>query len=311
MVSSSTVPLILSGYPCSDQNARNIAIAANNPLSGAVNTTAYIPFPMQAVIQRQPLTRFLATEAPIAEKSIDTPPIDQVPSAEARERVPTIRKALPNPQQGKSPKLRFPRSVQALYLQPLRCEAEYGIPSCDLQLRSFSIRNLEFFVDFALRAAYYLKLPAFGPVPLPRITERWTVPRSSFIFKKSQENFERITLRRLIQIRDGNPETVQLWLAFLQKHAYYGIGMKANIWDFGKLGVGKSMDAISEDALGAIEPKWEQLSQLRSLDTVEKVEEFLATSRFVTDSGKRAEGQRRFVKEQFKREKIMKRKEAE
>ncbi|KAF4911634.1 37S ribosomal protein S10 [Colletotrichum viniferum] len=264
----------------------------------------------QAVVQRQPLKRFLATGAPIAEESIDTP-IDQIPSAEARERVSTTRKALPNPQQGKSPKLRFPRSVQALYLQPLRCEAEYGIPSCDLQLRSFSIRNLEFFVDFALRAAYYLKLPAFGPVPLPRITERWTVPRSSFIFKKSQENFERITLRRLIQIRDGNPETVQLWLAFLQKHAYYGIGMKANIWDFGKLDEGKSMDSISEHALGAIEPKWEQLSQLRSLDTVEKVEEFLATSRFNTDSGKRAEGQRRFVKEQFKREKMMKRKEAE
>lgn len=136
----------------------------------------------------------------------------------------------------KADDVRFPRSVQALYLQPLRREAEYGIPSCDLQLRSFSLRNLEFFVDFALRAAYYLKLPAFGPVPLPRITERWTVPRSSFIFKKSQENFERITLRRLIQIRDGNPETVQLWLAFLQKHAYYGIGMKANVWDFGRLG---------------------------------------------------------------------------
>lgn len=95
--------------------------------------------------------------------------------------------------------------------------------------------NLEFFADFALRAAYYLGLPAFGPVPLPRIVQRWTVPRSHFIFKKSQENFERVTLRRLIQIRDGNPESVQLWLAFLQKHAYYGIGMKANVWEFSKL----------------------------------------------------------------------------
>ncbi|KAM0275838.1 hypothetical protein ACHAQH_007348 [Verticillium albo-atrum] len=131
--------------------------------------------------------------------------------------------------------IRFPRSVQALYLKPLRREAEFGIPSCDLQLRSYSIRNLEFFCDFALRAAYYLNLPAFGAVPLPRITERWTVPKSSFVFKKSQENFERITLRRLIQIRDGNPETVQLWLAFLQKHAYYGIGMKANVWEFSPL----------------------------------------------------------------------------
>lgn len=134
------------------------------------------------------------------------------------------------------PELRFPRSVQALYLKPLKREAEFGIPSCDLQLRSYSLRNLEFFADFALRAAYYLKLPAYGPVPLPRITERWTVPRSSFIFKKSQENFERVTVRRLIQIRDGHPETVQLWLAFLQKHAYYGIGMKANVWEFSSIG---------------------------------------------------------------------------
>jgi ribosomal protein S10 len=131
----------------------------------------------------------------------------------------------------------MPRALEALYLKPLRREAEFGVPSCDLQLRSYSVRNLEFFCDFALRAAYYLGLPAFGPVPLPRMTKRWTVPKSTFIFKKSQENFERITLRRLIQIRDGHPETVQVWLAFLQKHAYYGIGMKANVWEFSKLGM--------------------------------------------------------------------------
>jgi ribosomal protein S10 len=103
-------------------------------------------------------------------------------------------------------------------------------------MRSYSVRNLEFFTDFALRAAYYLGLPAYGPIPLPRIVERWTVPRANFIFKKSQENFERKTLRRLIQIKDGHPETVQIWLAFLRKHAYYGIGMKANVWEFNKLG---------------------------------------------------------------------------
>lgn len=112
---------------------------------------------------------------------------------------------------------------------------EYGVPTCDLQLRSYSIRNLEFFCDFALRAAYYLGLPASGPVPLPRIVERWTVPRGSFIHKKSQENFERRTVRRLVQIKDGDAETQEIWLAFLRKHAYYGIGMKANVWEFSKL----------------------------------------------------------------------------
>jgi small subunit ribosomal protein S10 len=103
-------------------------------------------------------------------------------------------------------------------------------------MRSYSVRNLEFFADFAVRAAYYLGLPAYGPVPLPRIVERWTVPKASFIHKKAQENFERKTLRRLIQIKDGEANSVQIWLAFLRKHAYYGIGMKANVWEFTKLG---------------------------------------------------------------------------
>ena len=133
--------------------------------------------------------------------------------------------------------LRMPRAVQAIYLKPLRRTPQYGVPVCDLQLRSYNVRNLEFFCDFALRAAYYLNLPASGPVPLPRITERWTVPKGVFIHKKSQENFERRTVRRLIQIKDGHVESVELWLAFLRKHAYYGIGMKANIFEFSKLGM--------------------------------------------------------------------------
>ena len=133
--------------------------------------------------------------------------------------------------------VRLPRNVQALYFKPLKRKAEYGLPACDLQLRSYSIRNLEFFADFCLRAAYYLGLPASGPVPLPRITERWTVIKSPFIFKKVQENFERITLRRLIQIKDGQPEVVQAWLAFIRKHAYHGVGMKANVWEHAPLGM--------------------------------------------------------------------------
>lgn len=133
--------------------------------------------------------------------------------------------------------VRIPRSVQAIYLRPLRRKAKYGLPCCDLQIRSYSVRNLEFMADFALRAAYYLHLPARGPVPLPRITERWTVPRGNFVHKKSQENFERITMRRLIQILDGHPETVEIWLAFLRKHAYYGVGMKANVWEHERLGM--------------------------------------------------------------------------
>lgn len=184
-----------------------------------------------------------------------------------------------------TPEPRYPRAIQALHLKPLKREAEHGIPSCDLQLRSYSVQPLEFFSDFALRAAYYLGLPAYGPVPLPRITERWTVPRDNFIFKKSQENFERKTLRRLIQIRDGNPETVQLWLAYLRKHQLYGVGMKANMWEFSELGVGKKMDALPEAEKGEIDAKWSHLGQTKTIGTVEKVEELLNQRRFQEAAG--------------------------
>lgn len=121
-------------------------------------------------------------------------------------------------------------------MRPLRRRAEHGLPVCDLQLRSYSVRNVEFYADFAIRAAYYLNLPVSGPIPLPRIVERWTVPRSNFVHKKSQENFERITLRRLIQIKDGDLQAVEAWLAFLRKYAFYGVGMKANVWQHESLG---------------------------------------------------------------------------
>ncbi|CAH0020229.1 unnamed protein product [Clonostachys rhizophaga] len=203
----------------------------------------------------------------------------------------TPNEKLPNsiaPQEDESePSARYPRSIQALHLKPLKREAEYGIPSCDLQLRSFSLQPLVFFTDFALRAAYYLGLPASGPVPLPRITQRWTVPRSHFIFKKSQENFERITLRRLIQIKDGNPETVQLWLAYLRKHQYYGVGMKANMWEFGEPGEGKAMDETLEKEVEKLDEAWSHMGQTQAIGNATKVEELLSSRKLKQAAGLR------------------------
>jgi ribosomal protein S10 len=171
----------------------------------------------------------------------------------------------------------------------LKRNPKYGVPVCDLQLRSYSVRNLELVADFVLRAAYYLNLPAAGPIPLPRIVERWTVPRSNFVHKKSQENFERITLRRLIQIQDSNVDAVQIWLAFVRKHAYYGVGMKASVWEHEQLGsvpfpsklelnllttllgVGKAMDVRLENVKHVIEQKWAHFGRRKTLETSEKV----------------------------------------
>ncbi|GLA49146.1 mitochondrial 37S ribosomal protein rsm10 [Aspergillus niger] len=206
-------------------------------------------------------------------------------------------------------KARLPRSVQAVYLRPLRRKAEFGLPVCDLQLRSYSVRNVEFFADFAVRAAYYLNLPVSGPVPLPRIVERWTVPRSNFVHKKSQENFERITLRRLVQIKDGNPQVVQTWLAFLRKHAFYGVGMKANVWEHESLGillfssrfvlvtvchvtndivdadVAANMDSTLPEVKKTLEPYLSQFGQRQDATSHDSILDILDNERFVAYKG--------------------------
>ncbi|KAL4898453.1 30S ribosomal protein S10, mitochondrial precursor [Aspergillus ambiguus] len=180
---------------------------------------------------------------------------------------------------------RLPRSVQAIYMRPLRRKAEYGLPVCDLQLRSYSVRNVEFFADFAIRAAYYMKLPVSGPVPLPRIVERWTFPRSNFVHKKSQENFERITLRRLIQIKDGHPDVVQAWLAFLRKHAFYGVGMKANVWENESLDVSKRTDESVGEIEKSLESYMEQFGQRQDMESQTDLFDHLNNERFTQKRG--------------------------
>ena len=49
-----------------------------------------------------------------------------------------------------------------------------------------------------------------GPVPLPTWRERWTVLRSPHVDKKSREQFELRTHKRLIDIVDSRPQTVDV-----------------------------------------------------------------------------------------------------
>jgi small subunit ribosomal protein S10 len=177
-------------------------------------------------------------------------------------------------------KARLPKNLQAMYLRPLKRTPTHGIPVCSLQIRSFSVRNLELYADFAMRAAYYMGLPAKGPVPLPHITQRWTVPRSNFVHKKSQENFERVTVRRAIQILDGDPEVVQCWLGYLQQKAYHGIGMKAHMWEHEGLGVGKRMDELAGVADAGLEDQWGNFGTRLNVKTAEAVEELLGSEAF-------------------------------
>ncbi|KAH7321878.1 ribosomal protein S10 domain-containing protein [Rhexocercosporidium sp. MPI-PUGE-AT-0058] len=265
----------------------------------ATSTTLRIPW--RAIVQStsKPSTSLLRTPCitpllPSTRRHASSEPFDisSFSQAERQQLVDSrvgseaAQNSEPQPTEPLTPStLRLPRAVQAAYLRPLRRTPTYGVPTCDLQLRSYSIRNLEFFSDFALRAAYYLGLPAHGPVPLPRIVERWTVPRGSFVHKKSQENFERRTVRRLIQIRDGEAQAQELWLAFLRKHAYYGVGMKANVWEFAGVEVGKDMDAQMEKMRDELESTLGDFAFKKNGETGKKVMEVINRENFRAATG--------------------------
>jgi small subunit ribosomal protein S10 len=168
-----------------------------------------------------------------------------------------------------------------MYIKPLKRKPTHGIAVCDLQLRSFSVRNLELFTDFAMRAAYYLGLAARGPIPLPRIIQRYTVIRSNFVHKKSQENFERVHLRRLIQIQDGDPLAVQCWLGYIQRKQYHGVGMKANLYEQEALGVGARMDEQAQKVDESMDEEWGNFGIRMNAITAEKVEELLDSEAFL------------------------------
>ncbi len=48
-----------------------------------------------------------------------------------------------------------------------------------------------------------------GPVPLPTKIEKFTVNKSTFVHKKSREQFEMRTHSRLIDIRETTPKTIE------------------------------------------------------------------------------------------------------
>ncbi|EDO14471.1 hypothetical protein Kpol_251p1 [Vanderwaltozyma polyspora DSM 70294] len=124
----------------------------------------------------------------------------------------------------------LPVNVEAVYHAPLRNPIKYGNLVADLQLRSYDNENLDFFANFILRAGYYLGMRLTGPKPLPTRRERWTVIKSPFAQAKSKENFERHTHKRLVRVWDTNPEVLDLWLAYINKHSIVGVGMKCNVF---------------------------------------------------------------------------------
>ena len=77
-----------------------------------------------------------------------------------------------------------------------------------IRLRAFDHRILDTATEEIVNTAKRTGAQVRGPVPLPTRTERFTVLRSPHVDKKSQEHFEMRTHKRLIDIVDPTPQTI-------------------------------------------------------------------------------------------------------
>ena len=115
-----------------------------------------------------------------------------------------------------------------------------------------------------MRAAYYARIPASGPVPLPKRIERWTVPKSPFVFAKNKENFERITYKRCVQLKDGHHESVSACVNYIADNMMAGIGMKVQFFAYEQLGSNEELMAGSKELFERLTDK---LRETKSIDS--------------------------------------------
>jgi small subunit ribosomal protein S10 len=77
-----------------------------------------------------------------------------------------------------------------------------------IRLKAFDHRVLDQSAGEIINTAKRTGAEVRGPIPLPTRIEKFTVLRSPFIDKKSREQFEIRTHKRVLDIVDPTPQTV-------------------------------------------------------------------------------------------------------
>ena len=77
-----------------------------------------------------------------------------------------------------------------------------------IRLKAFDHAVIDQTASDIVRTAEKTGARVSGPIPLPTRIQRWTVLRSPHIDKKSREQFELKTHKRVIDIIDSRPQTI-------------------------------------------------------------------------------------------------------
>ena len=77
-----------------------------------------------------------------------------------------------------------------------------------IKLKAYDHKVLDWSVGEIVETTRRTGAKVIGPIPLPTVTNKWTVLRSPHVDKKSREQFEIRTHKRLLEILEPTPQTV-------------------------------------------------------------------------------------------------------
>ncbi len=84
-----------------------------------------------------------------------------------------------------------------------------GISKLRIRVRAYESKILDASVKQIMDTALRFDATVLGPVPLPTEIKKYTVNRSSFIYKNAREQFEMRTHKRLIDIVNPSAKVIE------------------------------------------------------------------------------------------------------
>ncbi len=84
-----------------------------------------------------------------------------------------------------------------------------AVPKLRIRVRAYEHKILDASIKQILDVAFRFDAEVLGPIPLPTEIKKYTVNRSSFIYKNAREQFEMRVHKRLIDIVNPSPKLIE------------------------------------------------------------------------------------------------------
>lgn len=84
-----------------------------------------------------------------------------------------------------------------------------AVPKLRIKVRAYEHKVLDSSVKQIIDTALRFDADILGPIPLPTEMKKYTVNRSSFVFKDAREQFEMRVHKRLIDIQNPSPKVIE------------------------------------------------------------------------------------------------------